>query len=241
MDKKTPKQVEKDLKSLFEKYNVQEKVSVDDIKNWIWNATGSAMTASNKYNKKCLNLFSPIDDIDELNDVMQVFVDAWNFFPHKALKGKSPHEAYLEIYGERAGEQPRDMKDRAERPKVMVGGHEMELDEFHAMIKEMEKAQKPFKEWIEKDALPKYQKYLEQIVKTEKACEEHYSVADLFFQRALHLGFIDLKSIRQDFIQKEFPHWWPTHVMYSNLKPAGVKKSLSLFFEFIELVYGVKN
>ena len=51
------------------------------------------------------------------------------------------------------------------------------MKEIGRMIKEMEKAQKPFKEWIEKDALPKYQKYLEQIVKTEKACEEHYSVA----------------------------------------------------------------
>ena len=126
-------------------------------------------------------------------------------------------------------------------PKVRVGDREMEWDEFQIMIKKMEKAQEPFKKWIEKDALPKYKKYLAQIVKVKKACEEHYDVADLFFQRALHLGFVELKKIRPSFIRSEFPSWWPTHVMYSDLKPAAVKKSLEKLFEFIELVYGIKH
>lgn len=235
---KTPEQVEKDLNCLFEKYSIQEKVSVDDIKNWIWNASGHAMEASNKFQKKCLNLFPPAKDVDELNNLMQVFVDAWNYFPHKSLKGKSPAELFHETYGEKLGKRSLRPKDEKKMPKVIVGDKEMEWEEFDAMIKAMEKAQIPFKEWIEKDALPKYQKYLEQIVKIKKVCDEHYEVADVFFERVLHVGFIDLKSIRLEFIQSEFSGWWPTHIMYSDLKPAEVKKSLNLLFEFIELVYG---
>lgn len=236
MDKnKTPEQVEKDLNNLFKKYGVQKKVSVDDIKNWVWKATGPVMEASNQYHKKCLNLFPPIDDIDEMNDVMQIFVSAWNFFPHKTLDGRSPNEVYRETYGEKINKSSKP-KDK-EMPKVRVGDQEMEWGEFQAMIKEMEKVQKPFKKWIEKAALPKYKQYLEQIVKSKKACEDHYEVADIFFQRVLHVGFIDLKSIRSNFVRSEFPHWWPTHVMYSDLCPSDIKKSLDLLFTFIELVY----
>ena len=239
MKNKTPKQVEKALNDLFKKYDVQTKVSVEDIKKWIWNATGGAMEASNKFQKKCLNLFPPAETIDEMNNIMQVFVDAWNFFPHKELDGKSPDEKYREIYGKKPDEISSKSKGKKEEmPKVRVGGREMEWDEFQLMIKQMEKAQEPFKKWIEKDALPKYKKYLAQIVKVKKACEEHYDVADLFFQRVLHVGFVELKDIRPSFIRSEFPIWWPTHVMYSDLKPAEVKKSLEVLFKFIELVYG---
>lgn len=232
--------VEKALNELFKKYGVQKKVTVEDIKNWVFNSTGPVMEASNKFHKKCLNIFPPTDDIDEMNEIMQKFVDAWNFFPHKALQGKSPDEMYREIYGEKMNNPSLKPKKEEKKPKVRVGDREMEWDEFQAMIKTMEKAQEPFKKWIERDALPKYKKYLTQIIKIKKACEEHFDVANLFFQRALHLGFVDLKSIRPAFIHSEFPKWWPTHVMYSDLKPSEVKQSLKLLYKFIELVYGVK-
>lgn len=240
MNKKDPQQVEKNLNALLQRYNVQNKVSVADIKKWVWNATGGAMEASNKFQKKCLNLFPPAEDIDEMNNIMQVFVDAWNFFPHKELDGKSPDQMYREIYGEKVEKQSLDPKGKKEMPKVKVGDREMEWDEFQQMIKKMEKAQKPFKKWIEKDVLPKYEKYLEQMVKTKKSREEHYGVADIFFQRVLHVGFVQFKDIRSAFVWSEFPAWWPTHVMYSDLKPAAVKKSLEILLAFIELVYGMK-
>lgn len=234
---KTPKQVEEDLGRLFQKYGIQKKVSVEDIKKWIWNASGPVMEASQKYQKKCFNLLPPIESVDELNEVMQVITDAWNFFPHKELDGKSPHQRWNEAYGENIDEQARDPHHKTANPKIIVGDKEMEFEEFQAMIKSMEKEQKPFKKWIEKDALPKYKKYLKQIVKIEKACEEHYDVADVFFQRVLHVGFLNLSSIRPEFIYDEFPRWWPSHVVYSKLKPAGVKKSLNIFFEFMDVVF----
>ncbi len=239
--KKNLAQIEKALNTLFEKYDVQNKVSVADVKKWIWNATGEAMEASNKFHKKCLNLFPSTEDIDEMQDIMQVFVDAWNFSPHKELDGKSPDELYREVYGQNPEADAPAQKGKQLMPKVIVGGREMEFDQFQLMIKEMEKKQEPFKEWIETDALPKYKKYLAQTVKSKKACEEHYSVADLFFQRVLHVGFLELKDIRPSFIRSEFPSWWPSHVMYSDLKPSEVKKSLEMLFDFIESVYKIKR
>ena len=232
----TLQQAEKRVTDLLKKHGIT-KVEITDIKKWIWNATGPGGEASRKYQKKCLNLFPPTDDINKLNDLLQVFVDAWNFFPHKELKGRSPHD----LITEEMAKHPPTSKNKNAMPKMIIGGREMEWDEFHAMIAEMEKVQKPFKKWIEKDALPKYKKYLEQVVKTKKTCECHYNVADIFFERVLHVGFVDLESIRPEFIRSEFPHWWPSHVMYSKLNPLEVKKSLDLLFVFIAVIYGIKR
>lgn len=233
LNNQTPKQSEKALSQLFKKYDIQNKITVEQVKKWIWNATGPAMEAANKYHKKCFQLFPEIENIDELNDIMQAFTSAWNSFPHKELGGKSPNQIVKEIIKE----MPKSEQNRQGMPKVRVGDHEMEFDEFEAMLKEMEKAQKPFKKWIEKDVLPKYKKYLEQMIKNKNARENHYGVADIFFQRVLHVGFIDLEGIRPEFIWEEFPYWWPTHVMQSKLKPAHVKESLEELFKFIGLIY----
>ncbi|MBI5152417.1 hypothetical protein HZA39_02690 [Candidatus Peregrinibacteria bacterium] len=232
---KTIKQVEDSLSSLIKKYRIQEKITVDEIKKWIWNASGHAMEAVNQYHKKCFQLFPEPKDIDEMNDIMQVFTDAWNFFPHKELAGKAPND----LFQEAIKKSPKSQAKSRKMPKIIVGGREMEWDEYERMLREMEKAQKPFKKWIESDALPKYKKYLEQMVENKRAREEHYNVADIFFERALHIGFVTFEEIRPDFIQQEFPHWWPTHVMYSNLEPYQVRESLKKFFTFAELVYGI--
>ena len=156
-DNKSRNQVTNALKALFKKYDIENGVTVDDIKKWIWNSVGPGMESVNKYNKKCLNLFPQIDDMSEINNLMQVFVDAWNYFPHKELNGKSPNEVYMEIYGQKGVGNPSNSKVKNEvMPKIMVGDHEMEWEEFQLMLKQIEKAQIPFKTWIEKDALPKF-------------------------------------------------------------------------------------
>ncbi|MEK7085403.1 MAG: hypothetical protein AAB953_00105, partial [Patescibacteria group bacterium] len=198
------------------------------------NASGQAMEAVNQYHKKCFQLFPEPKDIDEMNNIMQVFTDAWNYFPHKELNGKAPND----LMQEAIKNTPKDNPAVRGMPKVIVGNTEMEWDEYENMLKEMEREQKPFKKWINKDALPKYQKYLEQTVKNKKTREEFYDVADIFFQRVLHVGFLSLEQIRPAFVQKEFPRWWPTHVMSSNLEPDQVQKALKKIFEFVELVYG---
>jgi len=234
--KKSPKQVEKALNALFKKYKIQDKANVEMIRKWIWNAKGRGMEPVNKYQKKCFQLFPEPDDIDEINDILQVFVDAWNHFPHKELGGKAP----CDIVEEEMKNAPKDDRKGGGKPTVHVGGATMEWEQYEAMLKEMERVQKPFKKWIERDALPKYKKYLEQLIKGKKRQEDYYDVAHVFFQRALHLGFVDLETIRPAFIQEEFPHWWPTHVMYSNYKPTQVHKALETLFMFLALVYKVE-
>ncbi|MFH0820188.1 MAG: hypothetical protein V1908_00275 [Candidatus Peregrinibacteria bacterium] len=232
---KTPKQAETNLNALFKKYGIHRKINVEQIKKWIWNEKGKGMEAVNKYNKKCLQLFPEPKDIDEMNDILQIFVDAWNYFPHKELGGRSPNE----VLQEEMKKMPKEDREKRDMPKVSVGGMEMEWEEYWQMLKEMEREQKPFKRWIEGDALPKYKKYLEQMVKGEKNREKHYDVAERFFDRVLHVGFLELARIRPAFIQEEFPHWWPTHIMYSNLTPKQVAQSLRILFTFIEFAYKV--
>lgn len=151
---KTHQQVEKALNTLFAKYHIQDKITVEEIKEWIWNASGQAMEAINKYHKKCFQLMPEPKDIDEMNDIMQVFTDAWNYFPHKELGGKAPND----LMQEAIKNAPKDDSAVGGMPKVIVGNREMELGEYENMLKEMEREQKPFKKWINKDVLPKYQK-----------------------------------------------------------------------------------
>ena len=234
MTNENQKRVEKDLNKLFKKYKIQDKINVAKVKKWIWNASGDAMEASNKYHKKCIQLFPELDDIDELNNILQIFVSAWNTFPHKVLGGKAPNELFEDSI-------PSDCMDLNDNPMPMVrvGDQEMSFDEFQSMLEEMAELQIPFKNWIEREALPKYENYLRQMVKKKGSRENHYEVADIFFQRVLHVGFIILEDIRTEFIQEEFPHWWPTHVMSSNLNPSQVKNSLKRLFTFLELVYEI--
>ncbi len=43
LNDQTPKQSEKALDKLFKKYGIQDKITVEVVKKWIWNATGLGM------------------------------------------------------------------------------------------------------------------------------------------------------------------------------------------------------
>lgn len=238
MNDKTSKQVERELQKLLEKYKLTAKLSVKTIKDWIYNSPDTTVgEAVAIYQKKYLSYFSRVKIIEELNKIVQVFTDAWNNFPQTALGGKSPNQIFQsssKTKNQSAGGKNKTM------PKMIVGGREMEWDEYWAMLKEMERLQIPFKSWIEKDLLPKYKNFLSQKYGA-KTMNKHYAVADLFFQRILQLGFLRLVEIRSDFIQQEFPHWWTTHVLMDSLTAKNVLSSLRKLFEFIELVYGISK
>jgi len=231
---KNAKIVEKNLSQLLRKYQLSKKLSLEIIKDWVLNDEGeSAMDASNRFRKKWYKYFARVKDIDEMNDILQHFVDAWNYFPHQSLGGKSPSEVM-------AGEikkQPKQLRQQDEdMPKVRVGGHEMKWEEYQKMLKEMELVQKPFRNWVEKYLLPKYKESLGQDYKKAIA-KKHFEVADIFFERVLHVGFIEFNQIRKEFIQKEFPHWWQTHVLMSNLSEREVLNSLKILFQYIFSVH----
>lgn len=44
---------------------------------------------------KIVAMFDRGGDSSELSDILELVIDAWNYFPHKALGGISPAEAIL--------------------------------------------------------------------------------------------------------------------------------------------------
>jgi len=231
-----PNIVEKQLTALFKKYGIDKKITVSTVKKWIYNERDKNLENMHLLQKKFLSFFPKTENIDELNEIMQNFTAAWNAFPHKVLHGKSPNEMMQE---ELAKHPNLKKKGSATMPKMIVGGHEMQWDEYWVMIRKMEKLQIPFKNWVEKEVLPKYKKYLPSTA-SQSEKEQHYEVADIFFERVRHVGFLELAQVRKEFIQKEFPHWWQTHVLDSNISEQQVRTSLKNLFEFLELVYEIQ-
>ena len=227
---KTIESVENNLKNLLQKYRLDKKLTIEIIKDWISNDEGDgAMDASNRFQKKWHKYFAKISDLDEFNHILQTFNDVWNYFPHKSLGGKSPDQMVKKALRENP---ELKKKDSEQKPDMIVGGQKMSWDNYWAMIKEMEELQKPFRRWVDNDILPKYKEFLNKQFKA-KTLEKHQMVAEIFFDRAMHIGFINFDEIRKDFIQKEFPRWWQTHVMMSNLSESEVLSSLQKLFAFI--------
>jgi len=226
--------VEKNLQELLNEYGLSRKLTLEMIRDWTWNDEGeSAMDASNRFQKKWFKYFSDIKDIDEFNRILQVFVDAWNYFPHKSLEGRSPDQMVHRALEE---DPSLSKKDDKEMPDVVVGDRKISWNEYWAMIAEMEKLQKPFKEFVEKEILPEYNKFLIDKF-SPKTARKHVQIADIFFERAMHIGFIEFKDIRKDFVQKEFPKWWQTHILDSELNEKEVLSSLKELFNFLAFLY----
>ncbi len=218
---------------MLRKYKLSGKLSLEMIKDWILNDEGeSAIDASNRFQKKWYKYFARVQETNEMNDILQHFADAWNYFPHRALNERSPSH----VMEEEIKKRPKQSRQQSGMPKVRVGDREMEWEEYEKMLEEMEFMQKPFRNWIENNLLPKYKKYLEQNYGKATA-EKHYGVADIFFKRVLHVGFVEFDKIRKEFIQKEFSHWWQTHVLMSNLSEKEVWGSLKVLFQYISAVY----
>ncbi len=231
---KTIQKVEGALQDLFEEYKLKNKLTISLVRNWVLNENGkSPIDASNRYQMKWLHYFEKVKDLDKLNKIFGVFTDAWNYFPHKSLDGKAPKDLYEQeiLKGKTQEKHPNQKK-----PDFIVGNKKIPWDEYWFMIAEMERRQIPFKKWVETDLLPKYEKFLKENL-SKRVVDKHMTVADLFFKRVLHVGFIKFEEIRADFIQDEFPGWWQTHVAGCSLTEAGVRSSLRKLFSQIEILY----
>ncbi len=128
-------------------------------------------------------------------------------------------------------------KQKTEGTKIRVGDSEMSLEEYDFMIKMMEERQKPFKKWLEKEFKPNYFNYLKSKY-SKRVCETRRDVCELFFDRCLYIGFIDLEMIRPEYAMFEFPYWWQTHVMWGNLSEIRISGYIKDMFGFISDKYG---
>lgn len=228
-----------ELNKLISAFSLQGKLSPEMVIDWVWKAHGgSAMEASNAYHKQCFRFFRNVEDIDEINRILQIFVDVWNFFPHRDLDGKSPDQLMREFRGiENKGKAPQGGKDQA-MPKIICGGREFSWDEYWAMAKECERAQKPFRNWIEKQVMPAYLAHLVERYRGERTIKSHERVADIFFKRALHLGFVNFGELHSRFVWDEFPAWWQTHVLDDYRSEDQIRSSLEKLSYFLHLHFG---
>ncbi|MBU4299498.1 hypothetical protein KJ636_05665 [Patescibacteria group bacterium] len=231
--KLTKKLVEERIQKLIDKYKLGEVLSIEKIKDWILNDYGeSAMDASNIFQKKFFSYFKNVKDINEINGILQVATAAWNFYPHKSLSGKSPQQMVKEAL-KKNPELKNKKKDKM--PDFIVGGRKIPWDKYWATMEEMKETQKPFRRQIKNDILPAYENFLlrEKNLPKEIA-EEHIRVADIFFERALWVGFLNYEMIRPEFAKYEFPRWWQTHILGDNRDENEIWVSLKILISFMK-------
>ncbi len=89
------KEIEQELVSLLKE--TESDFGLEDVKDAIYNEeeTDDMM--------KVVAMFDRGGDASELENVLELVSDAWNYFPHKILGGLSPAEKLLEYNNEKNG------------------------------------------------------------------------------------------------------------------------------------------
>jgi len=86
--------VEKRVRALLKKW--KSKATLDDIKDYIFNTSHG--TRPRIWLNDMADLFGRQCDVVDLKQgELMVFQDAWNYFPHRSLNGRSPTEVFLEL------------------------------------------------------------------------------------------------------------------------------------------------
>ncbi len=233
------KSIEKELNNLIAKYKIGDKVNLEKIKDLIYNEEGGASEANNRFMKKFLGYFGEPKSEEDFDKMIELATGCWNFFAHKSLNGLSPNEMVKkEMKNSKLTKQEEKQNSM---PEVIVGKKRMSWEKYQQMLREMEKAQEPFKKFIDKDILPNYRKFFENKTDlSQKTKEKYIDVAERFFDRVLWVGFVNYEDIRLDFAQKDFPRWWQTHILYSNLDENQVWSALRRLIDFVKIRYDLE-
>jgi hypothetical protein len=85
---KRRKEIEQDIIDLL--LRAKSDFSLDDVKEVIYNEEDQDDLT------KAISMFDTGKVPDELENIFELTNDAWNYFPHKILKGLSPAEKILE-------------------------------------------------------------------------------------------------------------------------------------------------
>ncbi|MEI6462430.1 MAG: hypothetical protein WCO33_02040 [bacterium] len=90
---KKTEQIERELRDLIVKYKLQDKISLNKIKEWVYEATDKDPSQAFKvFMAKFEKLFISVKNSDEFKNIASTFIDAWNHFPHKDLGDLSPRQ-----------------------------------------------------------------------------------------------------------------------------------------------------
>jgi hypothetical protein len=223
-----PLTIEQQLQEIITRLKREKKINIALVKQWIYESDDEdSMRATHLFQKKFMQAFGNVKEAD-FEEVVELCMHCWNVFPHKALGGISPQEKYLEYYGKEA---PEDMEEVDIDPIMNVGPHKIRMSEYEKMAADIERAQKPLKQWAENTILPLYIKRLHKCY-SRQTVEKHQEVAEMFIDKVLSSGYTNYEDISVQFCSW-FSDWWETHVLYSNLTPDQVWRSLMKFIEFI--------
>jgi hypothetical protein len=85
---KRRKEIEQDIIDLLSR--AESDFSLDDVKEVIYSEEGQDDLT------RAISMFDTGKIPDELENIIELTNDAWNYFPHKILKGLSPVEKILE-------------------------------------------------------------------------------------------------------------------------------------------------
>jgi hypothetical protein len=147
---KTAEEAEEKLVLIIKKYGLEKYTSISEIRDFILKDTGGDVrSANNRYFKMVLSVLVHIGE--DVNDALQAFVDAWNWFPHGALKGKSPQDMLEEATSRNEpgefmggfspvhifGELYRISRTRALREHTRLKGTPREFARIENMLKKM--------------------------------------------------------------------------------------------------------
>jgi tetratricopeptide (TPR) repeat protein len=82
------KRIEKEVSRMLRK--IKSPFNVEHVKDVIWHEKGSDDLT------KIISMFDRGGDISEIENILEIANDAWNYFPHKSLGGLSPMEKILD-------------------------------------------------------------------------------------------------------------------------------------------------
>lgn len=87
------KEIEEELLEMLKES--KSDFGLDDIKEIIYNEDGQDSLTD------IIAMFDAGQDLAELQNVLELVNDAWNYFPHKVIDGLSPAEKILEHHQKR--------------------------------------------------------------------------------------------------------------------------------------------
>ena len=85
---KEKRQIEKDVIEILKE--TKSDFTLENVKDIIYHEE------DNDDYQKIVAIFDQGEDISELNNILELVSDTWNYFPHKILNGLSPQEKLME-------------------------------------------------------------------------------------------------------------------------------------------------
>lgn len=89
------KEIEKEIKEILKE--TESDFSLEDVKDAIYNEEEQSDFT------KIIAMFDRGGDASELENILELVTDAWNYFPHKILGNISPAEKSLEYENKEKG------------------------------------------------------------------------------------------------------------------------------------------